>query len=257
MNFNLNATLGLNYKNSSQKIRVMSEAWVAQNIFCPVCGNEHIYKLPNNAPVADFRCANCGESFELKSKNSKIGNKITDGAYSTMLERINSTSNPDLFIMQYSRNLEVINLTLVPKFFFIPSIIEKRKPLSDSARRAGWTGCNILYSNIPEQGKIEIIKNQKVEDIGSIVRRYAKVRELQINNIDNRSWLLDILFCVNSIDDIDFTLHDMYRFVADLQRKHRGNNNIEAKIRQQLQILRDKGFIEFLDRGKYRKVLNS
>ena len=214
MNFNLNATLGLNYKNSSQKIRVMSEAWVAQNIFCPVCGNEHIYKLPNNAPVADFRCANCGESFELKSKNSKIGNKITDGAFSTMLDRINSTSNPDLFIMQYSRNLEVINLTLVPKFFFVPSIIEKRKPLSDSARRSGWTGCNILYSNIPEQGKIEIIKNQKVENIESIVRRYAKVRELQTNNIDSLDFsnpceFLDALNNLNSENMPEIILLDV------------------------------------------------
>lgn len=257
MNFYLDANLGLNYKNSSQKIRVMSESWVAQNIFCPVCGNKHIYKLLNNAPVADFRCANCGESFELKSKKNKIGKKITDGAYSTMIERITSTSNPDLFILQYSKNLEVINFTLVPKFFFVPSIIERRKPLSVNARRAGWTGCNILFSNIPEQGKIEIIKNQKLDDIETIVRRYAKVKELQTNNIDNRGWLLDILFCVNSINSIDFTLQDMYKFTATLKSKHRCNNNIEAKIRQQLQILRDKGFIEFLGRGKYRKVLYS
>ena len=33
------------------------------------------------------------------------------------------------------------------------------------------------------------------------------------------------------------------------------NNNIEAKIRQQLQILRNKGIIEFLERGHYRKKI--
>ncbi|MBQ1398560.1 MAG: restriction endonuclease, partial [Clostridia bacterium] len=38
-------------------------------------------------------------------------------------------------------------------------------------------------------------------------------------------------------------------------QKHIHNNNIEAKIRQQLQILRDKGFIEFLERGHYRKII--
>ena len=54
-----------------------------------------------------------------------------------MIERITSTRNPDLFVMQYSDNLQVINLTLIPKFFFVPSIIEKRKPLSENARRAG------------------------------------------------------------------------------------------------------------------------
>jgi len=32
------------------------------------------------------------------------------------------------------------------------------------------------------------------------------------------------------------------------------NNNIEAKIRQQLQILRDNGVVEFIGRGLYKKV---
>ena len=255
MNFNFNAELSLNYKSSSQKIRVMSESWVAQNIYCPACGNAHIDKLPNNAPVADFKCKICGELFELKSKNTKIGNKITDGAFTTMLERINSTSNPDLLILQYSKSLEVVNLTLVPKFFFVPSIIEKRKPLSENARRAGWIGCNILYSYIPAQGKIDIIKNQQLNEMESVVRQYAKAKELQTNDIDKRSWLLDILYCVNSINKIDFSLQDMYKYTSFLKRKHCENNNIEAKIRQQLQILRDKGFIEFLGRGNYRKIL--
>ncbi|EKC57958.1 Dam-replacing, partial [human gut metagenome] len=31
-------------------------------------------------------------------------------------------------------------------------------------------------------------------------------------------------------------------------------HNVEAKIRQQLQQLRDKGFIEFTTRGHYRKL---
>lgn len=158
MNFKLNIGLTGGYKNSSQKIRVMTEAWVADNIFCPVCGSPHVSHLSNNMPVADFVCPHCGENFELKSKSSTISNKITDGAYSTMIERINSISNPELFIMQYSKNLEVVNLTLIPKFFFVPSIIEKRKPLSENARRAGWTGCNILLSKVPEQAKITIIK---------------------------------------------------------------------------------------------------
>ena len=46
----------------------------------------------------------------------------------------------------------------------------------------------------------------------------------------------------------------MYEFVNELKIKHTSNNNIEAKIRQQLQFLRDKGFIEFTSRGNYRKI---
>ena len=60
-----------------------------------------------------------------------------------MIERINSNLNPQLFVMNYSEKLSVTDLIFVPKFFFTFDIIEKRKPLSENARRAGWTGCNV------------------------------------------------------------------------------------------------------------------
>lgn len=255
MNYYFNTALADGYKNNSQKIRIMSENWVAHNMYCPICGNPRISHLDNNMPVADFSCDNCGEIFELKSMGKKIGKKIVDGAYSTMINRITAINNPDLFVMQYSPDLQVLNLTLIPKFFFIPSIIEKRKPLSDNARRAGWVGCNILYANIPVQGRISIINNQQLTDREAAVNAYAKARKLQTNNIENRGWILDVLSCVNRIDKDEFSLSEVYEFADELQIKHINNHNIEAKIRQQLQILRDKGYIEFIERGHYRKIL--
>ena len=255
MDFNLDTDLDADYKIKSQRIRVKSEFWVSHNIYCPACGNSHISKLSNNLPVADLKCKNCGNVYELKSKKNRFGTKIVDGAYSTMIERITSDSNPDLFVMQYSDDLQVLNLTLIPKFFFVPSIIEKRKPLSENARRAGWTGCNILYSKIPEQGKITVIRDQVPVSMELVVEKYAQVKRLQTGNMESRSWLMDILVYVNSIPAAEFTLQDMYKFADELQLKHTNNHNIEAKIRQQLQILRDKGFIEFLGKGRYRKIL--
>ena len=64
-----------------------------------------------------------------------------------------------------------------------------------------------------------------------------------------------MLTCINTIDSVEFSLQDVYAFEELLQKKHRNNNNVEAKIRQQLQILRDKGVIEFLERGHYRKKI--
>ena len=86
-----------------------------------------------------------------------------------MIERITSSNNPNLFVMQYSADLQVVNLTLVPKFLFVPSIIEKRKPLAPTAKRAGWIGCNILYSDIPKQGRITIINSQELSDRKTVV----------------------------------------------------------------------------------------
>ena len=254
MNLYFEETLGEGYKSKTQKIRVMSENWIGKNMFCPCCGNSHICELKNNEPVADMKCENCGAIFELKSKKGKIGKKINDGAYSTMIERITSITNPELLLVQYSSNYIVTDVILVPKFFFVPQIIEKRKPLAPTARRAGWTGCNILYSKIPQQGKISIIENGIIKSASEVVENYALIKRLETINIHSRSWLFDVLNCVNDIASNEFCLQEIYAYKEILQEKHINNHNIEAKIRQQLQFLRDKGFIEFLGRGHYKKL---
>ena len=253
MNLHFDETLGEGYKSRSQKIRVMSEYWVEKNMFCPCCGASHIFALKNNEPVADMKCNNCGEIFELKSKKGNIGKKINDGAYSTMLERITSITNPGLFVLQYSLDYIVTDLILVPKFFFVPQIIEKRKPLASSARRAGWTGCNILYSKIPQQGKISIMENGIIKSISEVVEKYNKIKGVETQDIDSRSWLVDVLSCVDCIESNEFSLQEIYAYTEILQEKHINNHNVEAKIRQQLQFLRDRGVIEFLGKGHYRK----
>jgi type II restriction enzyme len=49
-----------------------------------------------------------------------------------------------------------------------------------------------------------------------------------------------------------FTLDDVYAFEDRLSALYPGNNNVRPKIRQQLQALRDLGWLEFMGRGRYR-----
>jgi len=143
------------YKSSSQKVRVMTEGWVKREVYCPSCGNLCLKQYSNNKPVADFFCDNCSEDFELKSKRDALGVKIVNGAYNTMLDRLADAHNPNLFLLNYDlRSYQVLNFLIIPTHFFVPYIIEKRTPLLDSARRAGWVGCNILLNRIPESGRI-------------------------------------------------------------------------------------------------------
>ena len=58
--------------------------------------------------------------------------------------------------------------------------------------------------------------------------------------------------CVERVGRADFTLDDVYAFEPDLARLYPGNNNVRPKIRQQLQVLRDQGFLQFTARGRYR-----
>ena len=46
--------------------------------------------------------------------------------------------------------------------------------------------------------------------------------------------------CIDTIAKKEFTLQEMYGFKDDLQEKYPNNTFIKDKIRQQLQILRDK-----------------
>ena len=71
-------------------------------------------------------------------------------------------------------------------------------------------------------------------------------------NLDTKGWLLDIISCIEKLNKDRFTLQDLYSFEPYLRVKHPNNNNIQAKIRQQLQILRDKNYLIFESRGKYR-----
>lgn len=243
------------YHSSSQVARVLTETWVEDNMFCPRCGNLHINHFPNNRPVADFYCPKCKNEYELKSKNGRIAHKVNDGAYETMIQRITSNQNPDFFFMSYSKETRcVCDFVFVPKFFFVPDIIEKRKPLANSARRAGWTGCNILFEKIPEQGRIEIISGGAIQEMSDVVSKVNRNSVLDINDIGARGWLMDILQCINQIPADRFLLSDIYAFEAQLKLKHPQNHNIKAKIRQQLQFLRDNGMIEFLGNGVYRKL---
>ena len=77
---------------------------------------------------------------------------------------------------------------------------------------------------------------------------------LNVGNIDSRGWLLDILNCVNGIEKQVFSLDEVYAYEDILSVKHPLNKNIRPKIRQQLQVVRDMGVIEFTQRGVYRKI---
>lgn len=254
MDTSLDYSLARGYKSKSQIARVLTESWTEENMYCPVCGWPTINKFPNNRAVADFYCPNCRNEFEQKSKSGAFGAKIADGAYSTFIQRISSNDNPDFFMMNYSvERKSVESIIFVPKYFFVPDLVEKRKPLAESAHRAGWVGCNILFEKIPAQGRIPIIENRIVLQKDAVLNRVKQAQKFQTNDISARGWLLDMLNCVNSIEDNLFTLEMVYRFEEDLAAKHPNNHNVRAKIRQQLQQLRDRGIITFLGDGHYRK----
>jgi type II restriction enzyme len=241
------------YDSPSQSARVWTEQWVRREVFCPSCGNSALHQHPANRPVADFYCTSCREDYELKSQKNKFSAKVLDGAFRTMCDRLASTSNPNLLLLNYDlKQFGVTNLLVVPKHFFVREIIEERKPLAVTARRAGWVGCNILLNQIPEFGKIFLVRNTQLQPKEAVIAQWQRTLFLRDEEADARGWLIEVMKCVELIGRHEFQLDDVYAFEDRLRQIYPNNNFIRPKIRQQLQVLRDRGFLDFVSRGYYR-----
>ncbi len=241
------------FTSNSQKARVWTESWVLSQMYCPACGERPLADYLNNKPVADFYCGQCSEDFELKSTKGKFGKKITDGAYSTMLTRLKSDTVPSLMLLRYTLQDKMVqDLSVIPKQFFVADLIERRKPLAESARRAGWVGCNILTGKVPKAGRIELVTNRIAIPKEAVLAKWSKTTFLREHSLNKKGWVLDVLNCIESIGANEFKLDDVYKFENYLSELHPDNNNVKPKIRQQLQVLRNAGILEFLGRGSYR-----
>lgn len=247
MHLDFDLSLAGYYKSNSQRIRVLTESWCEKELFCPCCSGS-LKKYPNNTPVGDFYCSSCHENFELKSSKYPFREKIPAGAYNPVIDKIKSGKMPHFLFLHYE-NDRVKNLIAVPKQFLIPEIIEKRAPLKASARRAGWTGCNILIQTIPQGGKIYIIREGIPAVKNNIVKQFNKIRFLEAS--ESKGWLVDVMKCIDMTGKKDFLLADIYEFENFLSERHPNNHHIKQKIRQQLQFLRNNGYLEFCGRGRY------
>ncbi len=244
-----------NYVSGSQKARVWTERWVSDSLYCPNCGNPEILQFPANRPVADFYCPRCNDQYELKSQKKPFGAKLANGAYSTKMERLSSASNPNLLLLSYDAGAaSVRDICIIPKHFFVPEVVERRKPLASTARRAGWVGSNILLSKIPLSGRIQIVRSGTIVPRESVLEQWKQTLFLRSQTLEARGWLIEVMKCVDIFGEREFDIEEIYAFEPMLAQLYPGNNNVRPKIRQQLQVLRDSGYLQFVSRGRYRRI---
>ena len=67
----------------------------------------------------------------------------------------------------------------------------------------------------------------------------------------SRGWLNDVLSAVGKIGKREFSLVEVYACERELAKLHPDNRHVKDKIRQQLQLLRDNGILDFIGHGKY------
>lgn len=241
------------YNSERQTIRDLTESWLGANGYCPNCGCKPISKFENNKPVADFFCSRCDEQFELKSKAGlSSGSKVPDGAYNTMIQRIQANDNPNFFFLAYKKaDYSVQQLILVPKHFITVDMIVPRKRALKG--RPNYLMCDMDISSLPESGKIHLIDRAQMINPETVYKQWQANLFLRQQKLEKKGWLLAIMRCIDKLPE-KFNLMQMYEFETQLKLQFPENNHIKDKIRQQLQILRDQNVIEFLARGQYRKV---
>jgi len=257
MNFVMNTNISGNYKNKSQKARVITETWLLDNFKCPFCNSKLTQYITNNK-CADYYCKKCKEDFELKTINGKFPKDKMNGAgYKATLDKINSDKSSHWILLEHN-NFTINGLIFIPKYFFYDEMIEPRKELSETAKRHGWQGCRIALNMIPSFGKISYIKNNKEVDKKIIAYKLGKALALKKADLKNKNWKLEVLSIVDSIPETIFSANDLYEFIPMLEKKHPDNHHIDARIRETLQQLRDEGYIKFLDtegfKGLYQKL---
>ncbi len=106
-----------------------------------------------------------------------------------------------------------------------------------------------------KQKKIKVSEKDLFEEIlndENIEERFDGGTESIIANLT--SWKKDVFECLIDLKSDVFSLDEVYTFEKILKQLHPKNRNVQAKIRQQLQYLRDIGLVEFTRPGLYKKL---
>jgi hypothetical protein len=137
------------FVSAAQATRVALETWASFNLYCLNCDSDELDRLPDNTPVADFECLSCDSRYQIKGKNGRVGRKIPGGAYQPTIGALHRGEMPEYVLVEFdTRFATVVFVDAFPGRLITEDRIEPRKPLSATARRAGWQGCNIIVEGL-------------------------------------------------------------------------------------------------------------
>lgn len=253
MELELPVELAASYKSPTQRVRVITEAWGESNLYCTHCTSPRLSRAPHSTKAFDFACPQCDSHFQLKSQSRPITNRLADADYATMRQTILSGRTPNLLALHYDPDRwKIQTLLLIPRFVFSLSAVTVRNPTRPKGRHSAWIGCDFILANIASDAKIPMVLDGRPTDPRRVREQYKRLLPLQNQRVENRGWTVDVLNAVRSIGKGEFTLSEVYAYTERLQTLHPKNRHVQDKIRQQMQRLRDLGFLEFVHRGHYR-----
>lgn len=246
------------FTSPSRRAGAAAEAWASENLYCPSCGVSGLAATPTNTKVLDFACSRCALRLQLKAKKGRFGGAFANSAYAPKIEAIRARRMPDYALVSYDpRQGSVTGLTFLPGHFLTEQAVQARKPLSSTARRAGWVGSNVLLRALPADALVWAVRDQVVRPAREVVAAYRRFDFLRASRAEAAGWTTAVLKLVREAgpEGTTFSLQDFYGLAeGELARQFPSNQHVQAKIRQQLQVLRDAGVLSFEGRGRYRVI---
>ncbi len=254
MDLRLPVSLASAYRSRSQQARVVSEAWGAEQLFCAACIRDQLDSFRNNNAASDYHCPECNERYQLKSQSRPFARRVLGGNYRAMCAAIEADTAPSYYLLHYApTSWTVRDLVLIPHRSITLSALVKRPPLGAQARRAHWEGYCLDLDRVPSAAKLAVVQNGLERPRAEVRADYARISPVLSLKAESRGWTLDVLRCVERLENEVFSNDDIYTFSDELSTLHPNNRHVIPKIRQQLQVLRDTGLIEHINRGIWKK----
>ncbi|QNN45664.1 hypothetical protein H9L17_10655 [Thermomonas brevis] len=145
---------------SKQLLGTWGEQLVTKSCDCPKCKRSKTLKLlPPNFKCADLICDFCGFLCQVKTMTvpavSPLPKRILGAAWTPQKERMDSGIYFPLFLVLKAANDYAIHY--LPTDFQSPALFSARKPLSNTARRAGWQGFMYVLEALPEGAFVRLV----------------------------------------------------------------------------------------------------
>jgi type II restriction enzyme len=140
--------------------------------------------------------------------------------------------------------------------FLTPSVVLKRRTAHTRANGKKYQMCDLNLSLIPTDGKIVVVGSGQARSHAAARREFKESKRFADIPLAKRGWAGMVLAVVRKIGKREFTLAEVYAHEETMHAAYPENSHVRDKIRQQMQVLRDLGYVEFLSkRGEYRMLL--
>jgi hypothetical protein len=148
-----------------QDLGERGELAVCKHAHCPSCNrSRHFRRLPKNFECADIICKFCGFLAQVKATRLPEGadslpDRIMSAAWNPQHQRILAGIYSGLYLAGYRQNgRTLVLIEYVPPHVLAatPQVYEPRKPLSATAKRAGWRGYTLNIGRLPAIGRQQV-----------------------------------------------------------------------------------------------------